>query len=55
MYVEYIVLEKITGVPVVMLHMPDKGIPGNSHMMMDKNNLQVADRLLDWINDPSKK
>jgi hypothetical protein len=29
---------------------PDLGITGNSHMlMMDKNNLQVADVLLDWI------
>jgi hypothetical protein len=33
-----------------MLHPPDLGIRGNSHMiMMDKNNLQIADLLLEWI------
>jgi pimeloyl-ACP methyl ester carboxylesterase len=33
-----------------MLHIPDLGIHGNSHMMMqDKNNLQVADLILKWI------
>jgi pimeloyl-ACP methyl ester carboxylesterase len=33
-----------------MLHLPDKGMFGNSHMLMeDKNNLQVADLLIDWI------
>src|SRR6266568_2274215 len=32
------------------LHLPDIGIDGNDHMMMlDKNNLQVAQVLIDWI------
>ena len=30
--------------------LPDRGIHGNSHMLMqDRNNLQVADILLDWM------
>jgi hypothetical protein len=33
-----------------MLHPPSLGIYGNSHMIMqDKNNLQIADLILDWI------
>jgi pimeloyl-ACP methyl ester carboxylesterase len=33
-----------------MLHTPDLGIRGNSHMIMqDKNNLQIADLILQWI------
>jgi hypothetical protein len=33
-----------------MLHLPEIGIHGNSHMvMLDKNNLQVADLILKWI------
>jgi pimeloyl-ACP methyl ester carboxylesterase len=33
-----------------VLLLPDIGIPGNSHMlMMDKNNLQIADVLQKWI------
>src|SRR5262245_41590091 len=33
-----------------MLYPPDLGIHGNSHMIMqDKNNLQIADLILDWI------
>jgi pimeloyl-ACP methyl ester carboxylesterase len=33
-----------------MLHPPDLGIRGNSHMiMMDRNNLQIADLILQWI------
>ncbi len=32
------------------LHLPEIGIEGNDHMMMlDKNNLQVAQVLIDWI------
>jgi pimeloyl-ACP methyl ester carboxylesterase len=32
------------------LLLPDQGIKGNSHMMMmDKNNLVIADRIIDWI------
>jgi len=33
-----------------MLYLPEKRIFGNSHvMMMDKNNLQIADLLLQWV------
>jgi pimeloyl-ACP methyl ester carboxylesterase len=33
-----------------MLAPPDRGIRGNSHMLMqDKNNLQIADLILKWI------
>jgi hypothetical protein len=34
------------------LLLPEAGIPGNSHMlMMDKNNLQIAELLRKWIGD----
>ncbi len=34
----------------VMMHLPEMGIKGNSHMLMqDKNNLQLADLILTWI------
>lgn len=29
--------------------LPDLGIKGNSHMMMDNNNLELADILETWI------
>jgi hypothetical protein len=33
-----------------MLYPPDLGIRGNSHMIMqDKNNLEIADLILDWV------
>ena len=33
-----------------MLHPPALGIHGNSHMIMqDRNNLQIADLILEWI------
>ena len=33
-----------------MMHLPKLGIRGNSHMLMqDKNNLQLADLLINWI------
>lgn len=33
-----------------MLHLPERQVYGNSHMMMmDTNNLQVADLLIDWM------
>lgn len=32
------------------IHLPDVGVIGNSHMMMmDKNNLEIADRILQWL------
>jgi hypothetical protein len=35
-----------------MLHLPAHGIRGNSHMLMqDRNNLQVADLVLTWIEE----
>ena len=35
-----------------MLYPPDLGIHGNSHMfMLDKNNLQIADLILKWIDE----
>ncbi|MGH9160980.1 MAG: hypothetical protein ACRD2X_13475 [Vicinamibacteraceae bacterium] len=31
---------------------PDRGIRGNSHMIMqDKNNLQIADLILQWLDE----
>jgi hypothetical protein len=39
-----------------MLALPDRGIRGNSHMIMqDKNNLQIADLILKWIDDHARK
>jgi len=33
-----------------MMHLPAMGIKGNSHMLMqDRNNLQLADLVLAWI------
>ncbi len=38
------------GGDVTFLHLPEMGMHGNTHMfMLDKNNLQVADLVLDWI------
>jgi para-nitrobenzyl esterase len=35
-----------------MLNPPDRGIRGNSHMLMqDKNHLQIADLILQWIDE----
>jgi len=35
-----------------MLHLPAAGIRGDSHMLMqDRNNLQVADLILKWIDE----
>jgi pimeloyl-ACP methyl ester carboxylesterase len=35
--------------------LPDHGIKGNSHMMMlDRNNLQVADVVIDWVRNLGK-
>jgi pimeloyl-ACP methyl ester carboxylesterase len=41
---------KAAGVDAEVVALPDVGIRGNSHMLMqDKNNLQVADWLIDWL------
>ena len=38
------------GGTVDVINLPDLGIKGNSHMLMqDKNSLQIADLLLGWI------
>jgi hypothetical protein len=40
------------GGDATLVHLPEIGIHGNSHMMMqDKNNLQVADVVLTWIHE----
>jgi hypothetical protein len=40
----------MAGLNAELILLPEVGIHGNSHMMMqDKNNLQVADWLFDWI------
>ena len=47
---------KAVGGRASLLMLPDMGIKGNSHMMMmDKNNLQVADILLKWIEGNAAK
>ena len=44
--------ERYTGRGLASLLLLDTGIKGNSHMMMmDKNNLQLADVLLKWIDE----
>ena len=41
---------KQAGGDAVMMHLPDLGIKGNSHMLMqDKNSDQIADLLIAWI------
>src|SRR5262245_19692090 len=43
---------KEAGGDAEMMHLPKLGIRGNSHMLMqDKNNLQLADLVLKWIDD----
>jgi pimeloyl-ACP methyl ester carboxylesterase len=39
-----------------MLNPPERGIRGNSHMIMqDKNNLQIADLILQWLEENIRK
>jgi hypothetical protein len=41
---------KAAGGDAQRLNPPDRGIRGNSHMIMqDKNHLQIADLILQWI------
>ena len=41
---------KQAGGDVTFMHLPEMGIHGNTHMfMLDRNNLQIADLVLDWI------
>ena len=38
-----------------LIVLPERGIHGNSHMLMqDRNNLQIADMLLDWMKSNTK-
>jgi hypothetical protein len=38
------------GGDATLVHLPEVGIFGNSHFLMfDKNNLQIADLILDWM------
>jgi pimeloyl-ACP methyl ester carboxylesterase len=47
---------KTAGGRAQMLNPPDRGIHGNSHMIMqDKNNLQIADLILQWIDEQVSK
>ena len=46
----YVGKVRAAGGDAVMMHLPELGIRGNSHMLMqDKNNLQLADLIIDWI------
>lgn len=39
-----------------MWYLPDMGIDGNSHMIMqDKNHLEIADMIIDWVENNSIK
>jgi hypothetical protein len=39
-----------------MLAAPESGLRGNSHMIMqDKNNLQIADLIVQWIGERVRK
>ena len=41
---------KQAGGAATFLLLPDQGIQGNTHMMMmDKNNLVIADKIIEWI------
>ena len=41
-----------SGGDVTFLHLPEAGLHGNTHMfMLDRNNLQIADLLLAWIDE----
>jgi pimeloyl-ACP methyl ester carboxylesterase len=47
---------KSAGGQAEMLAPPDRGIRGNSHMIMqDNNNLQIADLILKWISEHTRK
>jgi hypothetical protein len=47
---------KAAGGQAQMLNPPDRSIRGNSHMIMqDMNNLQIADLILQWIDERVSK
>ena len=38
------------GGDITFMSLPERGIVGNSHMLMlDRNNLEIADLIMDWI------
>jgi hypothetical protein len=48
--VKFVEQMKQGGGDAAMMYLPDMGIKGNSHMLMqDRNNLDLADLLLTWI------
>ena len=47
---------KAAGGQVDIVHTPELGVAGNSHMLMqDRNNLQIGDIVLTWIDGISRK
>jgi pimeloyl-ACP methyl ester carboxylesterase len=45
-------INRLEGGRATLVRLPDAGLQGNSHMMMqDRNNLEVADFILRWIAD----
>ena len=45
-------INRVEGGRATLVRLPDVGLKGNSHMMMqDRNNLEVADFILRWIAD----
>jgi phosphosulfolactate synthase (CoM biosynthesis protein A) len=48
----YVDKVKAAGGDAEMMYLPKMGIKGNSHMLMqDKNNLQLADLVMKWIDE----
>ena len=46
---------KSAGGQAEMLASPERGLRGNSHMIMqDKNHLQIADSILQWLDDKAR-
>lgn len=53
---EFLGRVKAAGGKAEMLNPPERGIRGNSHMIMqDRNNLQIADLILQWIDERVSK
>ena len=52
----YVQKVKDAGGDAVMMYLPKMGIKGNSHMLMqDRNSLQLADLIVDWIDTHVEK
>jgi len=52
----YVKKVKDAGGEAVMMYLPQMGIKGNSHMLMqDRNSLQLADLIIDWIDQRVEK